>query len=194
MTKPWPAPCWAIRSSPAEDRPQSWLRGRRARQRAGVEVPDLVDSLGELPAVAGALVAVVVDGEVQTLKAVEGTHDLLDVGTTGRRVAVKDDRARVRGLHEEVPPRHQPLAPGTDLLPAVELGGDVGHPQNAVVGKQRHKAVPVAHHHRVGELAAQRFDLDAVSNGLKVPHRFLLYLCCGNSFSGSRATSDTGPI
>src|SRR5262250_2466216 len=104
MTRPWPAPCWATRSSPTEGR----LRGRRARQRAGVEVPDLVDPLGELPAVAGALVAVVVDGEVQPLEAVEGTHDLLDVGTAGRRVAVKDDRARVRGLHEEVPPRHQP--------------------------------------------------------------------------------------
>src|SRR5713226_8141945 len=39
--------------------------GRRARQRAGVEVPDLVDALGELPAVRGAPVAVVVDAVVQ---------------------------------------------------------------------------------------------------------------------------------
>ena len=41
-----------------------WV-GRRAGQRSGVEVSDLVDALGELPAVAGALVAVVVDGVVQ---------------------------------------------------------------------------------------------------------------------------------
>jgi Bacterial regulatory helix-turn-helix protein, lysR family len=44
--------------------------GRRARQRGGVEVPDLVDPLGELPAVRGALVAVVVDGVVQLRAAV----------------------------------------------------------------------------------------------------------------------------
>jgi hypothetical protein len=36
--------------------------GRRARQQAGIEVPDLIDAFGELPAVAGALVAAVVDG------------------------------------------------------------------------------------------------------------------------------------
>ena len=38
---------------------------RRAGQWAGVVVADLVDALGELPAVRGALVAVVVDGVVQ---------------------------------------------------------------------------------------------------------------------------------
>jgi hypothetical protein len=59
--------------------------GRRARQRSGVEVPDLVDPLGELPPVAGALVMVVVDGEVQALAAVAGAGELLDVGTAGRR-------------------------------------------------------------------------------------------------------------
>jgi hypothetical protein len=40
------------------------------------------------------------------------------------------------------------------------------------VGEQRREAVVVAHHPRVGELAAQRLDLDAISNGLKVAHRF----------------------
>jgi hypothetical protein len=73
--------------------PGAWL-GRRARQRSGVEVSDLVDALRELPAVRGALVAVVVQGVVQVRAA------------------------------------------------------------------------------RVGELAAQRLDLEAVSDGLKVTHRF----------------------
>jgi len=63
------------------------------------------------------------------------------------------------------------LAPGADLVPADELDGDVGHPQRAVRGEQRRHAVVVAHHRRVGELAAQRLDLDAVSDGLKVTHR-----------------------
>ncbi|HEY7276508.1 MAG TPA: hypothetical protein VH594_11130 [Trebonia sp.] len=103
----------------------------------------------------------------------------------------------MRGLHEELPLGLQPLAPGADLLPAGQLSGDVGHPQHAVGREQRREAGAVAHHRRVGELAAQRLDLDPVSDGLKVTHRFLphlLCLCCGNSFSGSRATSDTGPI
>src|SRR5579875_205745 len=39
--------------------------GRRARQRAGVEIPELGDALAELPAVPGAPVAVVVDEVVQ---------------------------------------------------------------------------------------------------------------------------------
>jgi len=38
---------------------------RHPRQWCGVAVPDLVDALGELPAVSGALVTVVVDGVVQ---------------------------------------------------------------------------------------------------------------------------------
>src|SRR5262249_788502 len=68
----------------------------------------------------------------------------------------------------------QPLAPGLDLLPADQLDGDVGHPQHAVRREQRRHPGPVAHHRRVGELAAQRLDLDAVSDSLKVTHRFLL--------------------
>ena len=54
-------------------------------------------------AAAGALVAVVVDGEVQALAAVAGAGELLDVGTAGRGVAVQLDRARVGGLHEDLP-------------------------------------------------------------------------------------------
>src|SRR6266704_3869554 len=44
--------------------------GRRACQRAGVEVSELGDALGELPAVRGALVAVVVHEVVQVCAAV----------------------------------------------------------------------------------------------------------------------------
>src|SRR5438034_5625050 len=92
--------------------------GRRARQRGGVEVPDLVDALGELPAVRGALVAVVVDGVVQLRAAVAQVDQLADVGTAGRGVALQLDRARVGGLHEVVHEIRHPLAPGADLLPA----------------------------------------------------------------------------
>jgi hypothetical protein len=49
---------------------------RRARQRTGVEVSDLVDALGELPAVRGALVAVVVHGVVQVRVAVAPVNEL----------------------------------------------------------------------------------------------------------------------
>ena len=47
--------------------------------------------------------------------------------------------------------------------PADEFGGDVGHPQHAVGSEQRREAGAVAHHRRVGELAAQRLDLHAVA-------------------------------
>jgi hypothetical protein len=55
----------------------------------------------------------------------------------------------------------QPLDPCPDLLPADSLGVDVGDPHRAVLGEQRRHAIVVAHHHRVGELATQRLDLDA---------------------------------
>jgi hypothetical protein len=77
-------------------------------------------------------------------------------------------------LHEVVPETlPQPLDPGADLLPADELDVDDGDPPHSVSCEQRRDAVVVAHHPRVGELAAQRLDLDAISNGLKVAHRFL---------------------
>jgi hypothetical protein len=52
-----------------------WL-GRRARQRTGVEVSDLVDTLSKLPAVRCALIAVVVDGVVQLRAAVAHAPEL----------------------------------------------------------------------------------------------------------------------
>ena len=94
----------------------------------------------------------------------------MEVGAAGRGVAVQLDRAGVGGLHQVVHESRYPFAPGADLLPPGELGGDFGHPQRAVGYKQRRDAVVVAHHHRVGELAPQRLDLDAVSDGLKVTH------------------------
>jgi len=151
------------------------VRGWRARQRRGVEVPDLVDALGELPAIRGPLVTVVIHGVVQVRAAVAEAPEAQDVGTPGRGVAVKLDRPRVRGLHEKVPQiLLQSLDPGADLLPAGELGGDGGDPPDAVRCKQRREAVVVVHHLRVGELAPQRLDLDAVGDGLKVTHCFFL--------------------
>src|ERR671919_1933962 len=92
--------------------------------------------------------------------------------TAGRGAAFELDRARVRGLDEVVPEALHPLDTGADLLLADGLGVDVGDSHRAVLCEQRREAVVVAHHHRVGELTAQRLDLDAVSNGLKVAHRF----------------------
>ena len=147
--------------------------GRRARQRTGIEVSDLVDAFGELPAVRGSLVAVVVHGVVQVRAAVAEAPETQHVRTAGRGVAVKLDGARVRGLHEEVPQfLLEPLDPGADLLPSGELGVDGGDPPHAVRCEQRREAVVVVHHLRVDGLAAQRLDLDAVSDGLDVAHRF----------------------
>src|SRR3954468_12758908 len=85
-------------------------------------------------------------------------------------MAVELDRARVGVLHEVVPETLHPLDAGADLLAAGGLRIDVGHPHRAVLCKQRGQAIVVTHHHRVGELGAQRFDLDAISDGLKVAH------------------------
>jgi hypothetical protein len=95
--------------------------GCRARQRSGVEVSDLVDALHRLRAVRSAPVAVVVHGVVQLRVAVAPAPELSHVCTADRGVAVKLDRARVRGLHEVVPEALHPLDSGTDLLPADEL-------------------------------------------------------------------------
>src|SRR5215472_2993302 len=92
--------------------------GRRARQRTVVEVPDLVVALSELPAVAGALVAVVLDRVVQLRATVLEADEFGEVGTAGGGVAVQPDRARVGGLHEVVHQSRYPLPPGADLLPA----------------------------------------------------------------------------
>src|ERR1700761_4620850 len=142
--------------------------GRRARQRSGVEVPDLIDALGELPAVAGALVAVVVDGVIQVAVAVAGADHLAPVGPARRGVAVQHDDAGVGGLHQELHELRHPGPPGPDLVLADQLGRDVGHPQRAVRSEQRCGPVVVAHHGRVGELAPQRLDLDAVGDEVQV--------------------------
>src|SRR5215470_2881669 len=76
---------FSYRCASGSARTPHWV-GRRARQRGGVEVPDLVDALGEPPAVAGAPVAVVVDGVVQVRAAVAQADDLLEVGPPGRGV------------------------------------------------------------------------------------------------------------
>src|SRR5262249_45408681 len=60
---------------------------------------------------------------------------------------------------------------GVASLLARRCDGHRGDPLRAVVCERRRKAVPVAHHQRIGELAAQRLDLEAISDGLKVAHR-----------------------
>src|SRR5580692_11367717 len=76
------------------------------------------------------------------------------------------------GLHQEVHEGRDPSAPGADLLLTGELGGDVGHPQHPVRREQRSDAAVIARHDRVRELAAQRLELNTVSNNLKGTHHF----------------------
>src|SRR4029450_1738775 len=140
---------------PARSRPvpshRSWsaagrgcLLRRRARQRSGIQIHDLVSAFGELPAFWGAPVAVVVDGVGQMGTAGAHVPETQDVCTAGRGVALKLDCARVRGLHEVVPETlPQPLDPGADLLPADELDVDDGDPPNSVLCDQRGEAVVV---------------------------------------------------
>src|SRR5690349_21689984 len=166
--------------------------GRRAGQRRGVEVPEFGDAFGELPAVRGALVAVVVNEVVQMRAAVACAGEFAQIGAAGCGVAVELDRARVGGLHEVIRESLPPLAEGANLLRAGGLDGALGDPHYAVAGEQRREAVMVVHHHRVGELAAQRLDLDAVSDGLRVAHWFPAFQP-SSVLRGSRARSDTGP-
>jgi len=49
----------------------------------------------------------------------------------------------------------------------------VGDLPRAVVYERRREAVPVVRHRRAGVLAAQRFGLEGIGDGLKVAHRFL---------------------
>jgi hypothetical protein len=67
----------------------------------------------------------------------------------------------VRWLHEVLQESLLPLGPGAERLPADGLGVDMWDPRRAVMYEWRRHAV-VAHHHRVGQLAAQRLDPDAV--------------------------------
>jgi hypothetical protein len=90
-----------------------------------------------------------------------------DVRAADRGVAREFDDAGVCGLHEIVPEALlQPLDAGPDLLPAGELDVDGGDPPHRVRREQRREAVIVAQHPGVGELTAQRLDLDAISDGL----------------------------
>src|SRR6185437_7747438 len=175
-----PAVVAVVMVPPGGNRWRNYSSGCGPGERGGVEVSDLVDALGELPAVAGAPVAVVVDGVVKALVSVAGSHEFLEIGAAGGGIAVQLDRARVRCLHEDLPLLLQSLAPGADLLSSDQLNGDVGHPQRAVLGEQRRQTGAVAHHRGIGELTAQRLDLDPVGDDLKVTHRsvFLLAGCC----------------
>jgi hypothetical protein len=107
----------------------------------------------------------------RTASAAWGGEPASGVVSRYRGVALELDRARVRGRHDVVPETLQSLNRGADVLPADELLR-CGHPPRAVLCEQRREAVLVAHHRGVGELAAQRLDLEAVSDGLKVAHRF----------------------
>src|SRR5215475_16093287 len=78
---------------------------------------------------------------------------------------------RVRGRHEVV--RESPPPPAMARISSRQAASMLpkGLPYRAVGCEQRRKAVVVAHHHRAGELAADRLDLDPVSGGPKVAHR-----------------------
>src|SRR4051812_34978738 len=78
----------------------SVVRTRRAGERSGVEIPDLVDALAELPSVRRALVAVVVDRVVQVRAPVAQPDELADVRAAGATVAVELDHSGVGGLDE----------------------------------------------------------------------------------------------
>jgi hypothetical protein len=77
----------------------------------------------------------------------------------------------VRVLHHVVQAGLQPLGPGADVHPADRLGVDVGDPDDPVLCEQRRQALVVVHHHRVGGLAPQRLDPEAIANVLNVVHR-----------------------
>jgi hypothetical protein len=96
--------------------------------------------------------------------------ELAHVGPAGRGATVEPDRPRVRVLYEILHHRRDPLAPGANLLPPAQLDASGRDPQRAVRREQRRQALVVAHHGGVGELAAQRLDLDAVGDGCKVGH------------------------
>jgi hypothetical protein len=57
--------------------------------------------------------------------------------SAGRGVAVKPDHARVSVLREVIREIGHPRSPVADLLPADELGGDIGHPGLSTAGRNR---------------------------------------------------------
>ena len=75
-------------------------------------------------------------------------------------------------LQEVLPQALCPLNAGADLLRSYELDACVGDPPGAVEREQRCEAVLIVHHRGVGELAAQRLDLEAISQAVKIAHWF----------------------
>ena len=136
---------------------------------AAVEVSDLVDALGELPAVGGCA------GSGCGTRSGSGVSCRRESGRTLRHM---HGRPRYRP-HGSCPgarfarssprdPAHSIPARISSRLSNSTLMWGIRH---AVLCEQRREAVVVAHHRRVGELAAQRLDLDAIRDGLKVAHR-----------------------
>jgi len=77
----------------------------------------------------------------------------------------------MRSLHEVVPQTLHAFDPGADLVPAYHFDVDIRDTPYTIEREQRREAIVVAHHERIGELAAQCFDLEAIGDGLKVAHR-----------------------
>ncbi len=152
-------------SSATVVRPRSSPKRSAANPPTGVEVSDLVDALGELPAVRGG------PGSGRGIR-----RSSAPTCRRGSARALRCMRGRTRcrpqagswpgaWFARSSPQTLRPLDPGADLLPASELGVEVEDPHRAVGCEQRCQAVVVAHHDRVGELAAQRLDLKAISGG-----------------------------
>ena len=97
-------------------------------------------------------------------------------------------------LHEVLQKALQPLDPGANPLAADGLSVDVRHPHRAVLREQRCQPVEVAHHHGVGVLAAQRLDLDAIGDGLKIEHPTQDHRNCCRSLSQGSGSSPTTSV
>ena len=88
---------------------------RCATQRCGVDVPDLVDALGELPAVGGAPVAIVVDRVVQMGSAVAEPDQLADVARDPMRCRRRSGHCRGGCSGQRVPSMTLGRPPGTSI-------------------------------------------------------------------------------
>ena len=91
-------------------------------------------------------------------------------GQARRSITPPSAHSRVRGTparSERAPHAGSPGAARHQRVRRGVVSAGVGDPHRAIGCEQRRDAVVVAHHRRIGELAAQRLDLDAVSYGLK---------------------------
>jgi hypothetical protein len=115
--------------------------------------------------------AVVVHGVAQVRAAIAQAAELCDGGTADRGVARKLDRARVRGLHHGVPQTRSRAIPAriSSRPTSSTLPSGIRHAPSWVNSDAKRSQ---SHHRRVGELAAQRLDLEAISDGLRVAYRF----------------------